>query len=115
MHKFWQRRRQRHGRALAAWAAHGKGGCRRRRSVDSDRRVYRLWQPPLLSLAALTGRHATRLVAWRRPASASALLFGGAYLRLTEQTVLMATPVGGALMIADGSRPCGRVPHGGRS
>ena len=94
------------GVALGAWAAHGLEGRLPPPAIEWIRTgaSYQLWHAAaLLGLAALTGRHATRLIGVAAVGfGLGALLFGGSlYLYAwTEQAAFaMATPVGGALMI----------------
>lgn len=94
------------GVALGAWAAHGLEGRLPPPAIEWIRTgaSYQLWHAAaLLGLAALTGRHATRLIGVAATGfGLGALLFGGSlYLYAwTEQAAFaMATPVGGALMI----------------
>jgi len=94
------------GVALGAWAAHGLEGRLPPPAIEWIRtgESYQLWHAAaLLGLAALTGRHATRLIGVAATGfGLGALLFGGSlYLYAwTEQAAFaMATPVGGALMI----------------
>ena len=94
------------GVALGAWAAHGLEGRLPPPAIEWIRTgaSYQLWHAAaLLGLAALTGRHATRLIGVAAAGfGLGALLFGGSlYLYAwTEQAAFaMATPVGGALMI----------------
>ena len=94
------------GVAFGAWAAHGLEGRLPPPAIEWIRTgaSYQLWHAAaLLGLAALTGRHATRLIGVAATGfGLGALLFGGSlYLYAwTEQAAFaMATPVGGALMI----------------
>ena len=94
------------GVAFGAWAAHGLEGRLPPPAIEWIRTgaSYQLWHAAaLLGLAALTGRHATRLIGVAAAGfGLGALLFGGSlYLYAwTEQAAFaMATPVGGALMI----------------
>ena len=94
------------GVALGAWAARGLEGRLPPPAIEWIRTgaSYQLWHAAaLLGLAALTGRHATRLIGVAATGfGLGALLFGGSlYLYAwTEQAAFaMATPVGGALMI----------------
>ena len=94
------------GVAFGAWAAHGLEGRLPPAAIEWIRTgaSYQLWHAAaLLGLAALTGRHATRLIGVAAAGfGLGALVFGGSlYLYAwTEQAAFaMATPVGGALMI----------------
>ena len=94
------------GVAFGAWAAHGLEGRLPPAAIEWIRTgaSYQLWHAAaLLGLAALAGRHATRLIGVAAIGfGLGALLFGGSlYLYAwTEQAVFaMVTPIGGALMI----------------
>jgi uncharacterized membrane protein YgdD (TMEM256/DUF423 family) len=94
------------GVALGAWAAHGLEGRLPPPAIEWIRTgaSYQLWHAAaLLGLAALTGRHATRLIGVAATGfGLGALLFGGSlylYARTEQAAFAMATPVGGALMI----------------
>jgi uncharacterized membrane protein YgdD (TMEM256/DUF423 family) len=94
------------GVAFGAWAAHGLEGRLPTAAIEWIRSgsSYQLWHAAaLLGLAALAGRHATRLIGVAAIGfGLGALLFGGSlYLYAwTEQALFaMVTPLGGALMI----------------
>ena len=94
------------GVAFGAWAAHGLEGRLPPAAIEWIRTgaSYQLWHAAaLIGLAALAGRHATRLIGVAAVCfGLGALLFGGSlYLYAwTEQAVFaMVTPIGGALMI----------------
>ena len=94
------------GVALGAWAAHGLEGRLPPPAIEWIRTgaSYQLWHAAaLLGLAALTGRHATRLIGVAAVGfGLGALLFGGSlYLYAWTELAWFAlvTPIGGALMI----------------
>ena len=94
------------GVAFGAWAAHGLEGRLPLAAIEWIRTgaSYQLWHAAaLLGLAALAGRHATRLIGLAAIGfGLGALLFAGSlYLYAwTEQAwFAMVTPIGGALMI----------------